>query len=100
MQVNFIVSVQELINPSHDEPSVLNKTVQDVFVLAEGGQSVVAFMPNLPVFEVSHEMGVPATLLTQQAIKKEMARMNIKGGKDFSSDLNLIKSRYVPFSAG
>ena len=92
-QVNFIVSVQELINPSHGEPSILDKAVRDVFLLAEAGQSVVAFMPNLSVFEVSHEMGVPATLLTQQNIQKEMARMEIKLLKDFSSDLKLIKSR-------
>lgn len=54
-------------------------------------------MPSMPVFEVSHELGIPATLLTQPKITKEMLRMEIKSRKDFSQDLDLIKKRLASY---
>lgn len=95
-QANFFVSVQELLSSSTGEESILDEKVRAMFQLGHYEQSVVPFLPHLPVFEVSHEMGRPVTLMTQDNLEKMLTDLNIKGRKSFAKELDLIKDRCKP----
>ena len=93
MQANFFVSIQELLTSSHGEDSILNPRVRALFRWPD--QPVVAFLRHLAVFEVSHELGVPVTNLTQEMIVDLMKQMKVKGmRKSFEDELQLVKRRF------
>ena len=62
-------------------------------IFPQKGRGVFPFLSTLSVFEVSQELVIPATLLTQTKIKKEFRRLKLKL-RNFETELDLVTKRW------
>ena len=91
LQANFIESADRFLLPRNGTESFVDDTVRSLY-MHWNKRAVVAFMPHLRVFEVSQEMGIPVTLLTNASINTAMKDIGISR-KVYTPDLQLVNER-------
>ena len=63
-------------------------------IFPQKGGGVFPFLSTLSVFEVSQELGIPTTPLTQTKIKKEFRQLKLKL-RNFETELDLVSKRWA-----